>query len=83
MSTSESTELTDVMDRVKTWPVETRIALVKQVLETLTPVISGPIPVRRGRSAADIIETFKSDRPPPDDATIRQWIDEHRMEKYG
>jgi hypothetical protein len=83
MSTAEATELTDVLDRVKTWPVENRIALVKQVLETLTPATSGLSSVPRGPSAAEIIEVFKSDRPPPDDATVRQWIDEHRMEKYG
>jgi hypothetical protein len=82
MSIAEATDLTDVLDRVKTWPVESRIALVKRVLETLTPATSGPSSVRRGRSAAEIIETFESDRPPPDDATVRQWIDEHRMEKY-
>jgi hypothetical protein len=83
MSTADATELTDVLNRVKTWPVENRIALVKQVLETLTPATSGRSSVPRGPSAAEIIETFKSDRPPPDDATVRQWIDEHRMEKYG
>jgi hypothetical protein len=83
MSTAEATELTDVLDRVKTWPVENRIALVKQVLETLTPATSGRSSVPRGPSAAEIIEVFKSDRPPPDDATVRQWIDEYRMEKYG
>jgi hypothetical protein len=83
MSAAEATELTDVLDRVKTWPVENRIALVKQVLETLTPATSGRSSVPRGPSAAEIIEVFKSDRPPPDDATVRQWIDEYRMEKYG
>jgi hypothetical protein len=83
MSTAEATELTDVLNRVKTWPVENRIALVKQVLETLTPATSGRASVPRGPSAAEIIDAFKSDRPPPDDATVRQWIDEYRMEKYG
>jgi hypothetical protein len=83
MNTAEATELTDVLDRVKTWPVENRLALVKQVLETLTPSTSGRSFVPRGPSAAEIIEVFKSDRPPPDDATVRQWIDEYRMEKYG
>jgi hypothetical protein len=58
MSIAEATELTDVLDRVKTWPVESRIALVKQVLETLTTVTSGMSSVRRGRSAAEIIETL-------------------------
>ena len=83
MSTAEATELTDVLDRVKTWPVENRIALVKQVLQTLTPATSGRSSVPRGPTAAEIIEVFKSDRPPPDDATVRQWIHDHRMEKYG
>jgi hypothetical protein len=83
MSTAEATELTDVLDRVKTWPVENRIALVKQVLETLTPAISGRSFVPRGPSAAEIIEVFKSDQPSPDDAAVLQWIDEYRIEKYG
>jgi hypothetical protein len=26
---------------------------------------------------------FKTDKPAPDDETVRQWIDEQRMEKYG
>ena len=72
MSTAEATELTDVLDRVKTWPVENRIALVKQVLETLAPATSGRSSVPRGPSAAEIIEVFKRDRPPPDGATVRQ-----------
>jgi hypothetical protein len=83
MSTTEATELTDVLNRVKTWPVARRIALVKQVMETLTPATSGRSSVPRGPSAAEIIEAFKSDRPPPDDETVRKWIDEYRMEKYG
>lgn len=83
MSTAETTELSDVLDRVKTWPVANRIALVQQVLETLAPWTSGPSSALRGPSAAEIMEAFKSHRPPPDDATVRQWIDEHRMEKYG
>jgi hypothetical protein len=49
----------------------------------LTPATSGRSSVPRGPSAAEIIEVFKSDRPPPDDATVRQWIDAYRMEKYG
>ncbi len=23
------------------------------------------------------------DTPPPDDATVKRWIEEHRLEKYG
>ncbi len=30
-----------------------------------------------------ILENATSDRPPPSDAEVKQWIVEHRMEKYG
>ena len=40
-------------------------------------------PIPRGPSAAEIAAMFKTDKPAPDDATVKQWIDEHRMEKYG
>lgn len=83
MGAAESTELADVLNRVRTWPVANRIELVKQVLETLTPAAPEPSPLLRGPSAAEIMEAFKTDQPAPDDATVRQWIDEHRMEKYG
>ena len=29
------------------------------------------------------MDLFRTDRPAPDDETVRLWIDEHRMEKYG
>jgi hypothetical protein len=36
-----------------------------------------------GLSAEEVIAYFPSEHPAPDDATVRQWSDEHRMEKYG
>ena len=36
-----------------------------------------------GMSSAELMAFLKTDRPAPDDATIKLWIDEHRMEKYG
>ena len=34
-------------------------------------------------SCLEVAAMFKTDTPAPDDATVKQWIDEHRMEKYG
>ncbi len=103
-----SEQLSEIMDRVKTWPRTLKIALAKRVLDALDVPEPGPatrgrpveeliglgagsstseqsVPPRalRGRSVAEIIDTYKTDQPAPDDETIRLWIDEHRMEKYG
>lgn len=42
-----------------------------------------PPPIPRGRSSAEIRRDFGTDKPAPDDETVKRWIDEHRMEKYG
>ena len=39
--------------------------------------------IKRGRSAAEVHARLNIQGPVPDDATVKQWIDEHRMEKYG
>jgi hypothetical protein len=83
MSTTESSELAELLDRVRRWPEADRFALVKGVLETLAPRAETPSPVPRGRSVEEILETYKTDKPAPDDETVRRWIDEQRMEKYG
>jgi hypothetical protein len=86
MSTAETTEFTDILNRVTTWPTTLRITLARKILESVDqveaqapPTISKP----RGLSAAEVRALIKTDRVPPDDETVERWIDEHRMEKYG
>jgi hypothetical protein len=86
VSTAEATELTDVLNRVKTWPTTLRITLARQILESLDKGEAPPEPSppkSRGLSAAEVRSLLQTDRPPPDDETVERWIDEHRMEKYG
>ncbi len=88
MSTAEATELTDVLNRVKTWPTTLRITLAREILESLDKAEAEGPPHRPPRRHADYRRRksaawFKTDRPPPDDETVKRWIDEHRMEKYG
>jgi hypothetical protein len=33
--------------------------------------------------AAEVAAMFKTDKPAPEDRAVKQWIDEHRIEKYG
>jgi hypothetical protein len=83
MNTAGADELTEVLDRVKDWSVAERVALVKGVLDTFASDVTTPAPLPSGRSMEEIIKIFKTDEPKPDVDTVRQWIDEHRMEKYG
>lgn len=74
MSTAEATELTDVLNRVKTWPTTLRITLARKILESLDKAeapAAPPPPKTRGLSAADVQGLLKTDRPPPDDETVK------------
>jgi hypothetical protein len=82
MSTAEATELTDVLCRVSKWSPESRIVLARRILETLERP-QRPARGVRGRSVQELIGLGAGDSPAPDDETVRRWIAEHRMEKYG
>jgi len=86
VSTAEATELTDILNRVTTWPTTLRITLARKILESVDQVdapAAPPAPKTRGLSAAEVRAMIKTDRTPPDDETVDRWIDEYRMEKYG
>ena len=82
---TETNEIADIVQRVQSWPVPMRIAVARRILETVehspTPETTSKEP--RGPSAAEVAARFKTDRPAPDDATVKQWIDDYRMGKYG
>jgi hypothetical protein len=82
MSSTEATELTDVLSRVKNWSPESRIVLARRILETLE-VPHDPVHGLPARSVQELIGLGAGDSPAPDDGNVRRWIDEHRMEKYG
>jgi hypothetical protein len=78
MSSTEISEIAEVLSRVRSWPAATRVALARRILETLeSPPVEQPPPrLPRGPSAAEIAAMFRTGSPAPDDDT-------HRMEKYG
>jgi hypothetical protein len=85
MTAEETNQIADVVRHVQNWPASLRVALARRILETLEspPVEQLPAERPRGPTAAEIAAMFKTDKPAPDDATVKQWINEHRMEKYG
>ena len=82
MSTAEANEVTDVLNRVKNWSPESRIVLARRILETLEAP-NRPTRGRPARSVQELIGLGAGDSPAPDDETVRRWIAEQRMEKYG
>jgi hypothetical protein len=81
MSTARSISYDTVLEVVSGWPSEKRLSLVQDVLETLAPESRGPRSQRRTLERA--LGLLPTGQPAPSDADVRQWLDEHRMEKYG
>jgi hypothetical protein len=81
MSVSQSSEYTDVLEKVRSWPPDLRLTLAEELLRSLHPVV-GPNG-RRGVPAEHVLGIGAGKGPPPDDEAVQRWIEEHRMEKYG
>ncbi len=71
---------TSVLHIVRTWPARQRYLLVQDLLKTLEPKAE-PIQAEDTLSLArGLLATGK---PAPTDEEVAQWLEEHRLEKYG
>lgn len=77
MDAHDPGEFNRMLKRVRQWPPEARIALVRAVLQTLPPAT----PTDDDRAATlDLARgLLATDRPPPSDEDIARWLDERRM----
>ena len=67
-----------VLKEVTAWPPEHRASLAHAIIESLRQ--DAP---RKKPTVDRIIGIARGDGPPPTDEQVKQWIDEHRMRKYG
>jgi hypothetical protein len=77
--------LTELKTAVARLPDE-ELAAFARWFEAFLEAQSAASPSRqspRRLSSAEIAARFKTDKPAPDDPTVRKWMDEQRMEKYG
>lgn len=81
MITTEWPEVTDILDRVRVWPPEKRVTLAHRILQSVSD--AEPTPGKAGYWAAEVIAALQMPQPAPDDATVKRWIVEGRLEKYG
>jgi hypothetical protein len=74
-------EFNSVVAQVRAWPQELRQTLAEELLRS---VQEEQLADRsRGVPADQVRGIAAGDRPPPDDDTVRQWIDEWSVEKHG
>jgi hypothetical protein len=55
--------------------------LVQDVLRAISPRVDPP--KKRVKTLEQALGLLATDRPAPTDEEVKQWLDEHRMEKYG
>ena len=79
MDTADTPSYETILKIVSRWPVEQRLRLVQDVRKTITP----DAPYSRRPTLDQAMGLLATDRPAPSDAEVEQWLEEHRMEKYG
>ncbi len=82
MNSLEPINYETVIKTVIQWPPARRFALVQDVLDTLAPA-TPPHNKPRRKTLDKALGLLATDQPTPSDAEIEQWLDEHRVEKYG
>ena len=74
------TDIDAILSQVTPWPMEERVALAYEILRDLRKQTRQPAPRKTLERALGIAGGTGA---PPDDALVRQWIEEHRAEKHG
>lgn len=77
MNQSEDVNYEVILAAVQQWPAPQQMALVQDVLKTLE--LARP----RQATLSRALGLLATDQPAPTDEEVKQWLDEHRMEKYG
>ena len=81
MSTIESRDISDVLERIRAWTPGMRIVLARKVLETLESASISEPP--RNMALSDVVGLLQTATPPPDDAECDRIVEQERVRKYG
>ena len=81
MAMTEIDEIGEVLNKVRTWSTEKRLALTQQILQTLSRDWGGPSSPRK--TLKDLLGLLKRENLPPSDAECEKIVDEERLRKYS
>jgi hypothetical protein len=73
-------EIESIVSQVQPWSEEDRMVLAYRILRETRRQSRAPAP---RNTASRAIGIARGNGNPPDDATVRKWIEEHRLKKYG
>ena len=80
LASAQEIDYTDILRVISGWPLPTRIALMQDVLKTLTEEKDA---TERRSALAKLQGFLKTDQSPPSDDQVKQWLEERRMAKYS
>ena len=79
-----SPERDAILHAIERWPLEDQVALARTILERAVTSSSRILQEEPARSTWDALYGIASDgQEPPSDEQVAQWLDEHKMKKYG
>jgi hypothetical protein len=81
MSTAEANEMADILTRIKTWSVPSRVTLARRILESVEgkPAIE---PSPHTGSLKDLLGILKTDAPAPNDEECQAILEEELIKKH-
>jgi hypothetical protein len=79
MSTTEIDEIGEVLNKVRTWSTEQRLALTQEILQTLSRDLGVP---SSPKTLKDLLGLLKSEDRPSSDAECEKIVEEERFRKY-
>lgn len=86
--TTSSLDPDTILRTIAAWPIEEQVRLARTILQRATAHI--PASTERHQDQAPQRSTWEAlygiasnGQEPPTDEQVAQWLDEHRMEKYG
>jgi hypothetical protein len=81
MSQSKRDDYENVFEIVRYWTPSQRFNLMQDILKTLAP--QEETAGRKRQAVKEVFGILATGQTPPSDEEIKQWLDEHRWEKYG
>ncbi|MBY0523952.1 MAG: hypothetical protein K2R98_11170 [Gemmataceae bacterium] len=81
MNSALTDDVTDMLNRVSTWPPDKRLSLAQRLLATLEHDLAPQ--ARPRKSLGDLLGLLQQQGPPPTDEECAKILDEERLKKYA
>lgn len=81
MSDSHSSDVAEVLGRISDWPVEDRIVLAREILQTVERDVSEQAVAKKPLKS--LLGVLHLEKAPPSDADCQRILEEELLREYG